>query len=195
MQSFEPDPRLLETLARLEPTSWSGRVWRHTFADNPPDKANGRGARWNPPGADALYASLERDTALAEAEHQMASQPIRPKAKRTIHQLDFELSSVLDLTDPVLLEGLGVDTAALSRVDFTACQVVGGTNVVITTRPGNVTQYAKVRAALRRERCHRHRPSANSPAGTSGACPRLVRARRRVILAAERWPSGRWRRS
>jgi RES domain-containing protein len=33
---------------------------------------------------------------------------------------------VLDLTDPVLLEGLGVDRAALSRVDFTACQRVGG---------------------------------------------------------------------
>ena len=126
MQTFEPDPHLLETLARLEPTPWSGRVWRHTFADNPPDKANGRGARWNPPGTDALYASLERDTALAEAEHQMASQPIRPKVKRTIHQLDVELSGVLDLTDPVLLEGLGVDAAALSRVDFTACQMVGG---------------------------------------------------------------------
>ena len=56
----------------------------------------------------------------------MASQPIRPKVKRTIHQLDVELSGVLDLTDPVLLEGLGVDAAALSRVDFTACQMVGG---------------------------------------------------------------------
>lgn len=126
METFEPDPNLLEALAGLKPSTWSGRVWRHTFADNPPDKANGRGARWNPPGTDALYASLERDTALAEAEHQLASQPIRPKAKRTIHQLHLGLSSVLDLTDPALLEGLGVDAAALSRVDFTACQMVGG---------------------------------------------------------------------
>ena len=126
METFKPDPSLLEAIAELKPSTWSGRVWRHTFADNPPDKANGRGARWNPPGTDALYVSLDRETVLAEAEHQIASQPIRPKAKRMIHQLDLELASVLPLTDPVLLEGLGVDAAALSRVDFTACQVVGG---------------------------------------------------------------------
>ena len=93
METFKPDPNLLEALAELKPSRWSGGVWRHTFADNPPDKANGRGARWNPPGTDALYASLERDTTLAEAEHQMASQPIRPMAKRTIHQLELELST------------------------------------------------------------------------------------------------------
>lgn len=79
METFEPNPNLLEALAELKPSTWSGRVWRHTFADNPPDAANGRGARWNPPGTDALYVSLERDTALAEAEHQIAVQPIRPR--------------------------------------------------------------------------------------------------------------------
>lgn len=126
METFEPDAALLEALAGLKPSTWSGRVWRHAFADNPPDKANGRGARWNPPGTDALYLSLERETALAEAEHQMGVQPIRPTAKRTIYQLDLELSNVLDLTDFALLEGLGVDRAALSRIDFTACQRVGG---------------------------------------------------------------------
>lgn len=126
METFEPDPNLLKALAELKPSVWSGRVWRHTFAGNPPDKANGRGARWNPPGIDALYLSLERDTALAEAEHQIAVQPIRPRAKRTLYQLDLELSNVLDLTDQVLLEGLGVSGAALSRLDFTACQRVGG---------------------------------------------------------------------
>jgi RES domain-containing protein len=126
METFEPDPDLLEALAELKASSWSGRVWRHTFADNPPDKANGRGARWNPPGTHALYVSLERDTALAEAEHHIALQPIRPKAKRTMYQLDLELSNVLDLSDPVVLEGLGVDRAALSGLEFTACQRVGG---------------------------------------------------------------------
>lgn len=126
METFEPDPNLLEALADLKPSTWSGRVWRHTFADNPPDKANGRGARWNPPGTDALYVSLDRETTLAEAEHQIALQPIRPRAKRTLFQLDLELSNVLDLTDPKLLEGLGVDRAALSRVEFTECQRVGG---------------------------------------------------------------------
>lgn len=126
METFEPDPNLLEALAQLKPSTWSGRVWRHMFADNPPDKANGRGARWNPPRTDAIYVSLERETALAEAEHQIASQPIRPRAKRTMYQLDLDLSNVLDLTDATLLAGLGVDREALSREDFTECQRVGG---------------------------------------------------------------------
>jgi len=80
MLAFEPAPLVLAFLAGLKPSAWSGSVWRHAFADDPPDKANGRGARWNPPGTDALYASLERDTAIAEAEHQMAMQPARPRA-------------------------------------------------------------------------------------------------------------------
>jgi RES domain-containing protein len=126
METFEPDPNLLEAIAELKPSTWSGRVWRHTFADNPPDKANGRGARWNPPGTDALYVSLDRETVLAEAEHQIAAQPIRPIAKRTLYQLDLELANVLDLTDPELLKGLGVDLAGLTDVDFAACQRVGG---------------------------------------------------------------------
>lgn len=131
METFGPDPNLLEAIAELKSSTWSGRIWRHTFADNPPDKANGRGARWNPPGTDALYVSLERDTALAEAEHQIDIQPVRPRAKRTIYQLDLELSNVVDLTDPVLLSRLGVDRAALSSVDFTACQHVGGAAVFL----------------------------------------------------------------
>ena len=28
METFEPDPNLLEALAELKPSSWSGRVWR-----------------------------------------------------------------------------------------------------------------------------------------------------------------------
>jgi len=126
MATFEPDAAVLEALARLKPTTWSGQVWRHTFADNPPDKANGRGARWNPPGTDALYVSLEREGALAEAEHQIAMQPVRPRAKRTLHRLRLELSNVLDLTDRSVLDRLGIDNDALASIDFTACQRVGG---------------------------------------------------------------------
>lgn len=126
MATFEPDAAVLEALAELKPTTWSGRVWRHTFADNPPDKANGRGARWNPPGTDALYVSLERNGALAEAEHQIEMQPVRPRARRTIHRLQLGLSNLLDLTDKALLKRLGVDDESLAAIDFTACQRVGG---------------------------------------------------------------------
>lgn len=126
MATFEPDAAVLKALARLNPSAWSGQVWRHTFADNPPDKANGRGARWNPPGTDALYVSLERDGAIAEAEHQIAMQPVRPHAKRTLHRLRLELSNVLDLTDRSLLGSLGINDESLASIDFAACRRVGG---------------------------------------------------------------------
>jgi RES domain-containing protein len=126
MATFQPDRAVLDLLAELPSIRWTGAVWRHTFADNPPDKANGRGARWNPPGTDALYVSVECETALAEADHQIAMQPVRPRAKRTIHRLEITLSNVLDLTDADLLDWLGIDSDALAALDFEACQKVGG---------------------------------------------------------------------
>jgi len=61
MEKSAPDPILLDRLSRLEPHTWSGTVWRHTFADNPPETTNTRGARWNPPGVD--------DEALSGDDH------------------------------------------------------------------------------------------------------------------------------
>ncbi len=126
MERFEPDPDLLEGLARLGVRPWSGEVWRHTFGDNPPDKTNARGARWNPPGVEALYASLDRATAIAEADHLIAVQPLRPRARRSIHLLEVRLMNVLDLSDPALLRSLGVDELALSGDDHGHCQALGG---------------------------------------------------------------------
>jgi RES domain-containing protein len=126
MDSFEPDPAVLEALASHAPKTWSGMVCHHTFADNPPDIPNGRGARWNPPGVSALYMSLDRDTALAEADHHIAVQPLRPRAKRTLHTLDVKLGSVLDLTDLEFLASLGVSRESLEGDDHSACRSVGG---------------------------------------------------------------------
>jgi RES domain-containing protein len=121
-----PNPVLLDRLSRLEPHAWSGTVWRHTFADNPPETTNTRGARWNPRGVEVLYTSLDRSTAIAEADHLIAIQPVRPRAKRTIHRLEIGLGSLLDLTDRAILASLGVDDEALSGDDHSRCQAVGG---------------------------------------------------------------------
>ena len=102
-------------------------MWRHTFADYPADKTNLRGARWNPPGVEALYVSLSRETALAEAEYQLAIQPIRPTATRTIHLLQVSVYRMLDLTRPGLLARLGASPDDLAGDDFRACQSIGGT--------------------------------------------------------------------
>ena len=125
MDRPNPDPTILATLAALDAGPWSGQVWRYTFADSPPDKRNVRGASWNPPGVEALYTSLDEATALAEADHLIAVQPLRPRATRTLHRLEIALMSVVDLAESSLLELLGVDEEALASDDHAACQAVG----------------------------------------------------------------------
>ncbi len=119
-------PELLDLLQAIDPAPWTGQAFRHMFGDHPPDAENTRGARWNPPGVAAIYTSLTRGGALAEAEHQIAIQPIRPRARRTVYTLEITLASVLDLTDPALLQHLGVGPAELAADDMIACRQLGG---------------------------------------------------------------------
>jgi RES domain-containing protein len=78
-------PELLDRLQALTPAPWSGQVFRHMFGSYPPDAENTRGARWNPPGVAAIYTSLTREGALAEAESP-DSRPADP-APRSAHHL------------------------------------------------------------------------------------------------------------
>jgi RES domain-containing protein len=119
-------PELLDRLQAITSAPWAGQAFRHMFGDYPPDAENTRGARWNPPGVAALYTSLARDGALAEAKHQIAVQPIPPRARRTIYTLKLTLAGVLDLTDADLLQSLGVGQAELAADDMTACRCLGG---------------------------------------------------------------------
>lgn len=117
-------PRLLDCLQSAKPQPWEGLAYRHMFADYSPDQENTRGARWNPPDVAAIYTSLSSEGALAEAEHQLAVQPIRPRVRRTLYAVQLDLESVLDLTD--LLSTLGLTKDDLGDNDLHACQQVGG---------------------------------------------------------------------
>lgn len=119
-------PEILDRLESIQPRTFDGEVWRHMFGERSPAQVNVRGARWNPPEVGAIYASVERDTALAEGGYAAALQPIHPTVERRLYQLHVRLTSVLDLTDRDLLVELGVDEEALSAVDQMQCQVVGG---------------------------------------------------------------------
>lgn len=68
------DPALLDELEQLVTEPFFGRAWRHMFNGLDPQLPNTRGARWNPPGTAAVYLSLERATAIAEADHSLNSQ-------------------------------------------------------------------------------------------------------------------------
>lgn len=96
------------------------------FGEYPPEAENTRGARWNPPGVAAIYASLAREGALEEAEHQIAVQPVRPRARRTLYTIEITLTQVFDLTDTDLLHELGVGEAELAADDMVMCRDLGG---------------------------------------------------------------------
>jgi RES domain-containing protein len=119
------DPDLLDAIERLGSESLSEFiVWRHMFNDNPPELANIRGARWNPPGLAAIYSSEEREIALAEGQHAIDSQPLRPRARRFLYELRVSADKALRirLSD---LPALGLTEADLQSPDFGPCQRVG----------------------------------------------------------------------
>lgn len=120
------DPILLDKLQSLEFGPWAGVAYRHMFGTNDPLSENSRGARWNPPEVPAIYASLERDTAMAEAEYQISQQPIRPRIKRIMYTVNVSLGSVLHLVSPESMATLGVPGENIARIDWTFCQPVGG---------------------------------------------------------------------
>jgi RES domain-containing protein len=117
---------LLNLLEALESRAWDGTVWRHMFGTYPPRRPNQLGARWNPPGVPAIYCSLDRETALAEGEHAIRMQPLRPTVARTIYKLHVHLEKMLDLSSRSALLELGIGDRELSDVDHERCRELGG---------------------------------------------------------------------
>lgn len=120
------DRNFIAALEALPSTPLQGNVYRHMFADNDPLLENRRGARWNPPEVPAIYASLEVDTVLAEAEHQIKLQPLAPQARRTIYTIRVNLRSALDLRDTDAFAQAGLQLQSLADTDWSHCQLVGG---------------------------------------------------------------------
>ena len=120
------DRTLVETLESLGSSVWQGFIYRHMFAEYDPLLENRRGARWNPPEVPAIYACLERDTVVAEAEYQIKLQSFMPRARRTIYTMSATLRSVVNLCEPGALGQVGLDLQSLADVDWSRCQLVGG---------------------------------------------------------------------
>ena len=120
------DRELLQALERFEARTWRGIVYRHMFASYSPERENTLGARWNPPEVPAIYTSLARETALAEADYQISMEPLRPVVRRTIYRIQVSLRSVLDLSAPGTLAKLGINEPELAAIDHASCQRIGG---------------------------------------------------------------------
>lgn len=84
------------------------------------------GGRFNPPNEfGALYTSLDAKTAAREVARGLRARGIDPEqfpeGAWWVYELDVKLESVLDLTDPVVMErgGISADSLTSSDVDAT----------------------------------------------------------------------------
>jgi RES domain-containing protein len=116
---------LLDALERAPARTFEGIAWRHMFGGKAPDTENTTGARWNPAGVAAIYLSLTRDGAIAEGDHAVAVQPLRPRARRFVYSVDLTLATVLDLSDPRHLTTTGLTMEDIASDDHTACRELG----------------------------------------------------------------------
>jgi RES domain-containing protein len=97
------------------------------FANLQPTLQNTSGARWNPKGVAAIYTSIERETALAEADFRLSLEPVRPSKGRTLYKIQMRLSRVVDLTKASVLTELGLTDRELEDpLDYRTCQEIGG---------------------------------------------------------------------
>ena len=120
------EPKLLDALEALVlPSGWDGEAWRRTFVDRDPLTPNSRGARWNPPGLDALYGSLTSVGAEAEHSSMLSRQPIPPSKAQHTFQLRVSLSKVADIRGSQELQALGFGSDELTGEDWTPAQRVG----------------------------------------------------------------------
>jgi RES domain-containing protein len=118
-------PELLNALEDAPVGPLTITAWRHMFGSHLPDQENNRGARWNPPGVAAIYLSHDRPGAIAEGDHVIAIQPLRPRARRKLYAVTLTLEKVIDISAPADLARMGLTADDIASDDLTACQEVG----------------------------------------------------------------------
>jgi RES domain-containing protein len=115
-------------LASLKSNSWSGTVYRLMLGENPPDRENTQGARWNPPELAAVYTSLKAETAIAEVEYNLAHQtrPVRRDLRKTLYELHVTLAGVVDLSPAMqAFARFGIGLDQLFSDDMKISQKIG----------------------------------------------------------------------
>jgi RES domain-containing protein len=117
-------PGLLDFLESRAIGKWSGSVWREVLGDADPLRPNLRGARWNPPGVEALYCSLDGSTAAAEVDHLVSLQSVPVRRRRQI-RIEVELTRVVDLAELSPLVTFGIESAHLLGPNVDAPRMIG----------------------------------------------------------------------
>lgn len=119
------DPELLDALDAHAGISFQGDVWRVVREQRDVLQGHPSGGRWDPATFDVLYASLEREGALAEVHFHLSRQPVFPsKLRSTIHRISIRTQRTLKLADLEAVSALGVATEAFSGLDYTRTQEI-----------------------------------------------------------------------
>ncbi len=117
------DPELLDRLAALPQTHFSGEVWRATRLNQDPSAFSYNGGRWAPPSSyqsvPVLYTSLTREGAIAEMTSWLQLLVPRPNKPILVHHLHVSANLVVAL-DMTALGLLGVDVATFPERNYVA---------------------------------------------------------------------------
>lgn len=120
------DPDLLDALEAMAPQSFDGHVWRVSWARRDPLAVGTGGGRWHPPDDfEALYASMNRDGALAEIYHHLSKAPVFSSSQTRLNRVRVLTLRTLVFDDVEALESVGVDAAAFHKGDYARTREVG----------------------------------------------------------------------
>ncbi len=126
-----PKRELIEAADQLPRSTIATRVVRHIAPGYLPLSGEGarvHGGRWNPPDSFAvLYTSSDCATMVSALDRAAQRQGLRAVDLLPRDEVIYavELQRVLDLTDPLSLERVGLDASLLAAVDWSRCQAIG----------------------------------------------------------------------
>jgi len=120
------EQELIDALAAIEPTAFTGPVWRVVRQGRDPLIGSSAGGRWSPPNIfDVLYTATEAPGALAEIGYRLSLEPIWPsRLNHEIHELSVDMGQTLKLADFDQLKALGVDVGRYPSLDYARTQQV-----------------------------------------------------------------------
>jgi RES domain-containing protein len=119
------DLELLDALDAHQGVSFEGDVWRIVREQRDVLQGYPSGGRWDPGSFDVLYASLERDGALAEVHFHLSRQPVFPsKLRSVLHRISVRTQRTLKLADLEAVAALGVSVENFGNLDYTRTQEI-----------------------------------------------------------------------
>lgn len=119
------DRALLDTLEAIAAETYTGTVWRTTWATRDPLAGSSAGGRWNPANEfEVLYTSVVADGSLAEVYYHLSRAPVFSSAHVKLSALSVATQRTLHLDQPAL-QTLGLDAKTLKSTDYDRSQEIG----------------------------------------------------------------------